>query len=486
MSETREDLQKKRPQSFSTLVSAGKQLLHKREYRRAQSSFTAILDLKPEDKECLIGRSNCYLNTGQLQNALRDAELSLKHDKSFPEGVYQKAKVLFYMGEFEFSLVFYHRGQSIRTQMQCFTLGIKKAQEAIKNAVGDSTDVKLKVGGDLSFLENEEARLRPISVVENLMEEEKNEAPKSLRIEKATKHLMGDFVDHKKFLEDLMKDEDLMKEKTKSGEQVQDIIQDSLVSIETYIEICNQENIVTPQEKKPQHQEVKHSTTSKFKEFPLKTLREIDAALESGNAENGLKMAKGALKFVERRSKTEFPHKKLLLGSLHSSIGNALLYQGELDKALEHHQKELDLAEQCKLPEAKSRALDNLGQTYAQSGNFAEAIELWKKRIPLVPSGLEKVWLLHEIGCFYLQLHRYEEAKEYAILSVAEAAEIPDVKWKMNTSVLMAQSELRLGNFKSSVSHFEIALVHARLQDDDSALNAIQKALEEAKQHIRK
>uniref|UniRef100_A0A8C7WNA1 Outer dynein arm-docking complex subunit 4 n=1 Tax=Oryzias sinensis TaxID=183150 RepID=A0A8C7WNA1_9TELE len=360
MSETREDLQQKRPQSFSTLVSAGKQLLHKREYRRAQSSFTAILDLKPEDKECLIGRSNCYLNTGQLQNALRDAELSLKHDNFtfylFFQGVYQKAKVLFYMGEFEFSLVFYHRGQSIRTQMQCFTLGIKKAQEAIKNAVGD-----------------------------------------------------------------------LMKEKTKSGEQVQDIIQDST------------------------------------------------SALESGNAEDGLKKAKGALKFVERRSKTEFPHKKLLLGSLHSSIGNALLYQGELDKALEHHQKELDLAEQCKLPEATSRALDNLGQTYAQSGNFTEAIELWKKRIPLVPSGLEKVWLLHEIGCFYLQLHRYEEAKEYAILSVAEAAEIPDVKWKMNASVLMAQSELRLGNFKSSVSHFETALVHARLQDDDSALNAIQK-----------
>uniref|UniRef100_A0A3P9M0K5 Outer dynein arm-docking complex subunit 4 n=1 Tax=Oryzias latipes TaxID=8090 RepID=A0A3P9M0K5_ORYLA len=319
------------------------------EVLRAQSSFTAvglellscftfkknILDLKPEDKECLIGRSNCYLNTGQLQNALRDAELSLKHDKSFPEGVYQKAKVLFYMGEFEFSLVFYHRGQSIRTQMQCFTLGIKKAQEAIKNAVGDSTNVKLKVGGDLSFLENEE----------NLMEEEKNEAPKSLRIEKATKHLMGDFVDHKKFLEDLMKDEGTVRIKSLHFSFTQDKV---LLSILW--------------EKKPQHQEEKI-----YLFFWI-------LALESGNAEDGLKKAKGALKFVERRSKTEFPHKKLLLGSLHSSIGNALLYQGELDKALEHHQKELDLAD--KLPEAKSRALDNLGQTYAQSGNFAEAIEL--------------------------------------------------------------------------------------------------------------
>lgn len=69
-------------------------------------------------------------------------------------------------------------------------------------------------------------------------------------------------------------------------------------------------------------------------------------ALESGNAEEGLKKAKGALKFVQRRSKTEFPQKKLLLGSLHGSIGNALLYRGELDEALEHHQEELDLAEQ--------------------------------------------------------------------------------------------------------------------------------------------
>lgn len=56
--------------------------------------------------------------------------------------MYQKAKVLFYMGEFEFSLVFYHRGQSIRTQMQCFTLGIKKAQEAIKNAVGGNKELQ--------------------------------------------------------------------------------------------------------------------------------------------------------------------------------------------------------------------------------------------------------------------------------------------------------------------------------------------------------
>lgn len=72
----------------------------------------------------------------------------------------------------------------------------------------------------------------------------------------------------------------------------------------------------------------------------------------------------------------------------------------------------------------------------------------WKKRIPLIHSGLEKVWLFHEIGCFYLKLHHYEEAKEYAVLSVAEAAEVPDVKWKMNANVLMAQSECNPSSFR--------------------------------------
>ena len=54
----------------------------------------------------------------------------------FFQGLYMKAEVLYYMGEFEFALVFYHRGQKLRSQVQEFRLGIQKAQEAIENAVG--------------------------------------------------------------------------------------------------------------------------------------------------------------------------------------------------------------------------------------------------------------------------------------------------------------------------------------------------------------
>lgn len=108
------------------------------------------------------------------------------------QGLYQKAEALYYMGEFEFALVFYHRGQKLRPQIQEFRLGIQKAQEAIENSVGseyfhatvwftlncnstwksssrfkfktiiflwqllDPSSVKLKVKGDLSFLQKDE------------------------------------------------------------------------------------------------------------------------------------------------------------------------------------------------------------------------------------------------------------------------------------------------------------------------------------------
>ena len=52
------------------------------------------------------------------------------------QGLYQKAEALYYQGEFELALMFYHRGRKLRPELQEFRLGIQKAQEAIDNSVG--------------------------------------------------------------------------------------------------------------------------------------------------------------------------------------------------------------------------------------------------------------------------------------------------------------------------------------------------------------
>ncbi|KAM9746301.1 outer dynein arm-docking complex subunit 4 [Menidia menidia] len=463
--------------AFAALVAEGDWLLIQGEYKKAINSFTTALSLQPGDKKCLVRRSKCYMKIGQFENALKDAEASLQGDKPCFEGLYHKAEALYYMGEFEFALVFYHRARRVRPQVQGVRLGIQKAQEAIENAVGCPSTVKLEVKGDLSFLKEDE---EPIAVIENLSKEKRPQTQKISKSDKISKQLLGEFYSDKKFLDNLMKDEDLVKAQTKCGDQLQDIIQSCLTSLDTCTELWIQEKHISPRGKtRPQHK----CRDPEPAQFLLKSLDDIDADLTSGNAEGSLRKAEEVMKRVQRWSEREVPNKKELLGSLHSCIGNALFDLGHMDKALEHHQKDLEIAKQCKLRGAMSRALDNLGRTYVSVGKFAQAIECWEKKLPLVGGGLEKAWLFHEIGCCYLELKRHEEARDYGLRSVAVADEIADEKWQINANVLVAQSQLRLGNFESSVTHFERALTNARLQEDDSSLNAIQKALDEVKKY---
>ncbi|XP_036943774.1 tetratricopeptide repeat protein 25 [Acanthopagrus latus] len=484
-----EDEGQKQKGVFSTLVANGDWLCLKGEYKKAIESYTMALTLKPDDKTCFVGRSKCYLKIGQSDSALKDAEASLKEDKTFFEGLYQKAEALYYMGEFEFALMFYHRGQKLRPQVQEFRLGIQKAQEAIENSVGCPSSVKLEIKGDLSFLEKDEERVQPITAIQNLTREKKQQMKKTPKNEKTTKQLLGTFYSDKQCLENLLKDETLVKGKTKGGEQLQDVIQGCLTYIDSCTEFWSQEKPICPgeRERKSMHQKCskpRHTAPIEPAQFLLKSLDDIAAELSLGNAEGSLKKAEEVMKIVQGWSEKEVPNKKEVLGSLHSCIGNALFDLGDMDKALEHHQRDLELAEQCKLPDAMLRALDNIGQVYARTSQFSQAIEFWERKIPLVCSGLERTWLFHEIGWCYLELRRHEEARDYGTRSAAAADEIADEKWQINANVLVAQSELKLGNFKSCVSHFEKALIKAKLQEDESAMNAIQKALDEAKQHL--
>ncbi|XP_058509839.1 outer dynein arm-docking complex subunit 4 [Solea solea] len=474
---------------FSTLMADGSWLFLKGEYKKAIESFTAALTLKPDEKSCYVGRSKCYLKMGQPENALRDAEASLKQDKTFFEGLYQKAEALYYMGEFEFALVFYHRGQKLRPQIQEFRLGIQKAQEAIENSVGSPSSVKLEIKGDLSFLQKDVERAQPITAIQQLTAENKQQTQKTPKNKKTTKQLLGEFYSDKIYLENLLKDDDLVKGKTKGGERLQDVIQSCLTYLDTCTELLVQEKPISVRQRdqKTEQQRGRKSRSSAASDparFLMKSLDDIDAELTSGNAEGSLKKAQEVMKMVQRWSEKDVPDKKEVLGSLHSCIGNALMDLGEMDKALDHHEKDLELAKQCNHSEAKSRALDNIGRVYAHTGKFTQAIEFWEKKIPLLRGGLEKTWLFHEIGWCYLELHRYEEARDSGLRSLAAADDICDEKWQMNANVLVAQSQMKLGHYEFCVDSFERALSYAALQEDDSATEAIRKALGEAKQHL--
>lgn len=85
-----------------------------------------------------MARSKCYLQLGEVKLALEDAEDSLKENKLYHKGLYQKAEVLYSKGDFEHALMYYHRGHKIRPELREFVLGIQKAQEAVNNSVGST------------------------------------------------------------------------------------------------------------------------------------------------------------------------------------------------------------------------------------------------------------------------------------------------------------------------------------------------------------
>ncbi|KAJ7992338.1 hypothetical protein DPEC_G00277490 [Dallia pectoralis] len=476
--------------TFSTYMAEGDQLFHKGEYVKAIESYSTALIIQPDDKNCLVCRSKCYVKMGDPDNALSDAEASLKEDREFFKGLYQKAEALYTMGDFEFALVFYHRGQKLRPELQEFRLGIQKAQEAIDNSVGSPSSVKLENKGDLSFFyKAADGRgstvktVRPTGVIQPVRRETRQQN------QRTAKQLLGELYRDKEYLEKLLEDEDLVKSKMRGGSRLQDVIVNCITYLDTRTEFWRQQKPIYARDRDRKLMQQKwnrsrQSPPSDPTRYVLRNLEEIDAALTAGNAESSLKKARGVLKSVQAWSEEVVPNKKEVLGNLHSCIGNALIDLGEMNKALDHHLKDLALARQCKLPDALSRALDNVGRVYARIGKFPQAIEAWEEKIPLAHGGLERTWLFHEIGRCYLELKRHLEARDYGARSLVAADEIADEKWQLNASVLVAQSDMVLGNFTSSVAHFEKALDRAKVLQDDPAREAIQKALREAKQRL--
>lgn len=55
------------------------------------------LSLQPDDKNCLVARSRCYLKHGDAESALKDAETSLKDNKDFFKVVHLCCVILFYL-----------------------------------------------------------------------------------------------------------------------------------------------------------------------------------------------------------------------------------------------------------------------------------------------------------------------------------------------------------------------------------------------------
>ncbi|XP_006924681.1 tetratricopeptide repeat protein 25 [Pteropus alecto] len=479
--------------TFSSYMAEGERLYLCGEFSKAAHSFSNALHLQNGDKNCLVARSKCFLKMGELEKSLKDAEASLQCDPTFCKGILQKAETLYTMGDFEFALVFYHRGYKLRPDRE-FKVGIQKAQEAINNSVGSPSSIKLENKGDLSFLskqaENMKA-LQKLHPVRQLLHHPKRESKRkgSFKSEKTVRQLLGELYVDKEYLEKLLLDEDLTKGTIKYGLTVEDLIMTGINYLDTRSNFWRQQKPIYARERDRKLMQEKwlrdrKRRPSQTARYILKSLEDIDMLLTSGSAEGSLQKAEKVLKKVLEWNKDEVPNKDELVGNLYSCIGNAQIELGQMVAALQSHRKDLEIAKEYDLPDAKSRALDNIGRVFARVGKFQQAIDTWEEKIPLAKTTLEKTWLFHEIGRCYLELDQAWQAQNYGEKSQQCAEEEGDIEWQLNASVLVAQAQVKLRDFESAVNNFEKALERAKLVHNNEAQQAIISALDDANKGI--
>ncbi|KAM7029980.1 outer dynein arm-docking complex subunit 4 [Acridotheres tristis] len=471
--------------SFGSLMTEGTTLSRRGQHDKALGCFNDALKLRAGDKHCLITRSKCFLKLGDTENSLKDAEASLQIDKTFYEGLYQKAETLYTMGDFEFALVFYHRGRRLRPDLHKFQLGINKAEEAIVNCIGNPSSVKLESKEELCFV-SRQAELRSKKdnqKQQNKPKDQKDKKQMKKKSPKTEQQLLGELYADKAFLEKLLKDEDLMQSCTRQGIKVMDLVLDGISYLNRRRDFWQQQKPIYARvyERKVLRQERKQDKKQKPSDISRsieKNMEDIDLSLARGSAEESCRKAERLLKKIQAWSEKEVPNKNELIGNLHSCIGNAQLAMGQMEAALRSHKMDLDCARQNSLTDAVSRALDNIGHVYARIGKFQQAINTWEEKIPLAKSSLEKAWLFHEIGRCYLELEKAEKAQDYGQKSLQAADEEGDVEWQLHATVLVAQAQVKLKDYRSAILNFERALEKAKLVPSEAAQNGIIAALD--------
>ncbi|NXK70248.1 TTC25 protein, partial [Sylvietta virens] len=464
--------------SFGNLMSEGITLSRRGQHDKALGCFNDALKLRAGDKHCLVTRSKCFLKLGDTENSLKDAEASLQMDNTFPEGLYQKAETLYTMGDFEFALVFYHRGRRLRPDMHKFQLGINKAEEAIVNCIGNPSSLKLESMEELCFV-SRQAELQ--SKKDNKKQQNKptkDQKQMKKQSPKIEQQLLGPLYADKAFLEKLLKDEDLMQSSTRQGIKVMDLVLAGISYLNHRRDFWQQQKPLYA--RAYERKLLRQGRLRDQKEKPsdiirsiAKNMEDIELLLARGSAEESCRKAEQMLKKIQAYSENDVPNKNELIGNLHSCIGNAHLAMGQMEAALHSHKMDLDCARQNDLTDAESRALDNIGHVYARIGKFQQAIDTWEEKIPLAQSSLEKAWLFHEIGRCYLELGKAEVAQDYGQKSLQSADEEGDVEWQLHATVLVAQAQVKLKNYPSAIMTFERALEKAKLVPSEVAQNGI-------------
>jgi len=501
-----------------TLLAEGDKLYNNGQIDKALDFYTQALVLQPGHKHGLVSRSKCYLRNGNVEAALTDAEQSLASDKSFFRGLYQKAEALYQKGDFEMSLVFYHRGHKLRPELVDFSLGIEKAQEAIVNSVGaprvkfGATSKSDNLKPTTPSTQRRASRAPKANVNSSFNTNSKDDKSKAQNSssgdgptsQKVQKTLLRELYVDKEYLERLEQDNDLMKSCIDIREKlfVHDLVSSGINYLTNKTEFWRQQCPLYARKLNVSN----ISPASDPVTDTLKKISDMEAEECTEDYKKAITLAEDEICRIERCTEKQLQqaalkagsplvHKQELMCELYLAAGNAALNyfarDNEDEGAFEKAEKYFDRVHtviqagqrKSKGPlqtrvsqDHHNQALERLGRLYVLKDDLQKAISTWEKREALITNQKEElVVLYHDIGRAYLTMGNKTKANEYANLSYSM---VVDQVWKMNVMVLMAEIHLAAKEIDQAKRVLENCLTIAREEKDHGAEKAVYDLLE--------
>ncbi|OUM62120.1 hypothetical protein PIROE2DRAFT_44600, partial [Piromyces sp. E2] len=527
--------------NFHSLFAEGTNLTRQGNYIKAIDAFTKALSIRYDDKNSLVARSYCYLQSGDIENALEDANYSLKDDKDFPKGILRKAEALYAQGDFEMALVYFHRGNKIRPEFDEFRLGIQKSKEAIDNSIGNPKLYKIPefkkekenastTSSHVPITSSGSAKGKGKPDKEKILLEKKKKKENDMNI----RRLLGELYEDKKYFEMLKNDRDLIEF---PNEEIQSIIDQGLEFLDNRTEFWRQQKPIYARKKEHSQREAKRiylqnkayinkkeklSQEKKNSEIekPVKYKRlyppsqykngitAVGLSKKTQNEEHtnieiinkfflllysdiqNRKFEKAIAignEFSEKLNKmNEIPDKNNVLCNYYNSMGICYMETKQYKEAFDCFKRDLNIAKDGLISEYYSRALGNIGRIYIKMKLYNEAIQVCElseeENEKLKIKEIEMAWLNHDIGRCYLNMENYEKALEYGKNSHQIAQSINNSNWILASRALCGQSYTRLNNYEEALKYYELALETAKELNDQEGIRCLAISIENIKE----
>ncbi|XP_063715321.1 outer dynein arm-docking complex subunit 4-like isoform X2 [Symsagittifera roscoffensis] len=516
--------------SCTTYLAEGDRLYRVQEYKKAIESYTAALEraeAEGMDKRlCYYSRALCKLYLGDSDAALEDAEEALDDDPSYSKGLWIKAEALYAMGNFEYALMFFHRGCHLRADNGEFQIGIQKSQEAIENAIGEkakgvelSTDCDLTCFYKFDPVKKRDKKHKPGTgriqsrgpLHSKKAEDAKKRAEEQRRAKgtkssrKSSKRLLGQLYSDKEYLEQLFKDGVVSNDSTESGKKIRDYTNDAIKYLEKREEFWRQQDPSRTHDKTYERSSssrrgTESSAVTKKSNpggYVIKQIERIEKDMDKKDYKQAEKRCKETLDEALIYTDEELSNKQEFLATLYNLYGVCLFEQDKFKEAEIQFLNDWDLSENNDNQDGRSRALDSLGRVSMKLGKHEAALGYWNRKLHTMDSKdeieahihdedetLERIWLYHEIAKCHLEMKKYEEAKDFGQKALEFANESKDEAWQLNATIIIAKAEMKLEDYEAASTTFEEALELAKNQQNKEALDSIEKALRDVNQKL--